>query len=363
MVCGQIWPDGTFGISVLDRKFNLQQALSPRKRSTDEETFQRSCALHGLIPSLEVWGKTVNGMDILNNIAEGKPASTLGSSIVANSHRLPRGQNGISSNARLLVRNGALLLQRLYGNKHLSFLTLTLPTTSTADNQRITEKWSEIVRVFIQWLGRRLRSHGLDGEIVGCVEIQEERSEWQEGILGLHLHLVFRGRLPYKAWVMKPGDIREEWAKCIKNVLPITGEGYYYGAVENLQPVRKDAGRYLGKYLSKGIKAVLRFKTLYPDHRLPSCWSVCTSALRHAVKACKMASAATASIVQEMIESGRAECFATLHSATFIGADGKEHICGWYGFLSDMGRSAVGLDRHVKMRVSALHKRRAETTS
>lgn len=363
MTCGQIWPDGTFGISVLDKKFNLQSALTRKKLSTDEETFMRSCALHGLIPSLEAWGKAENVATTLNEIANSKPDSALGLSIVANSHRGLRGQNGISSNARLLVRNGALILQRLYGNDCLSFLTLTLPTTSTADNLLITQNWANIVRVFIQWLGRRLRSHGLDGEIVGCVEIQEERSEWQEGILGLHLHLVFRGRKSREAWVMRPQEIREEWVKCLKNVLGVSGEGYYYGAVENLQRVKKDAARYLGKYLSKGVKTVVRFKALYPNHRLPSCWSVCTSALRYAVKACKMAGAVTASVIQDAIENGRVECFATLHAATFFGADGKEHVCGWYGFLSPEGRQMVGLDRHVKMRVSAIHSIRAETTS
>lgn len=363
MVSGQVWPDGAFGISVLDRKFNLQSALTRKKLSTDEETFVRSCALHGLIPSLEVWGKVENGTEILSQIAENKPASTLGSSIAPISHRARRGQNGISSNARLLVRNGALILQRLYGNKCLSFLTLTLPTTSTADNQLITEKWASIVRVFIQWLGRNLRSHGLDGEIVGCVEIQEERSEWQQGILGLHLHLVFRGRKFNEGWVLTPQDIREEWVKCLKNVLGVTGEGYYYGAVENLQRVKKDASRYLGKYLSKGTKAVVRFKALYPRHKLPTCWSVCTSALRLCVKACKMASSVTSSKLQEWAESKQFQYFTTIHKATFQGADGREHICGWYGFLSEEGKARLGLDRHVKMRVRAIHKKRAKTYS
>lgn len=354
MSSGQVWPDGTFGISILEKrelKVELQEASD---LSTDEQTFRRSCALHGLIPSLEVWGKAVNCMDVLSQIAESYPDGKLGLSRVPNSHRQPRGQNGISSNARMTVKNAALLLQKKWKKEHLSFLTLTLPTTTPEDNQRITELWPNMVRTFVQWLGRNLRSHGLDGEVVGCVEIQEKRSSWQHGILGLHLHLVFRGRRPREGWVMKAEQFREGWKRTIINALGPSSEGYYYGAVENVERVKYDAARYLGKYLSKGSKAILRFRALFPHHRLPSCWSVCTLTLRAAVKNCKMAGPATAGQLKTLIYSGRAECFERLMTATITLPNGKEVLCGWYGTLSDEGRRVIGIDRHVKLRLGSL---------
>lgn len=350
---GQVWPTGRFGISVLDRKIPEPGFFTKRKLTTDEETFQRSCALHGLIPSLEVWGKASGCQEKLEAIAENR-AVPLDLSIAPNSHRPIRGQNGISSNGRLQVQSAAYLLQQRHTVKHLSFLTLTLPTTSSQDNLTISEKWPQIVRVFVQWLGRALRSRGLPGEVCGVTEIQENRSEWQEGILGLHLHLVFCGRQRYKGWVIDPLEFREAWVRAVKTAIPVTGEGYYWGAVENVAAVRKDASRYLGKYLSKGAKALARFKVLYPSHRLPSCWTVCTLALRHAIKNCKMGLSATAEKLHEAIERGRFELFTDLSTATFIGSDGREHICGWYGTLSLQGRKFIGLDDHVRMRLGAL---------
>lgn len=332
MCKGSVWPNRKFGITTIDKRPKFPALPNQRDRPKSPDGIQLSCIAE----------------------PEKKPTPTIGLSLVAKSHRAKRGQNGISSKSRLTVANGAFLLQKKFSNRLLSFLTLTIPTTSTDDNRLITEKWPDLTRVFVQWLGRRLKACGLDADIVGCTEIQETRSLSNDGCLGLHLHLVFRGRQQYKPWALTPKEIREEWTKCLKNVLPNNGEGYYYDAVENIQPVKNDASRYLGKYLTKGVKTALHFKALYPSHSLPACWSVCTMPLRNAVKACKMAGSGTADKIKALIDCGKEEYFESLNFCTFTGIEGLDHVCGWYGTLSEKGAKIMGIDNHVKMRLSAL---------
>lgn len=355
MTSAQVWPDGSFGVSCLQKRLREDSPLSKRELSTDEECFQRSVELHGLIATLECLNP---GTDVLGTLDEAfgqKKSPPLGLSSVPNSHTLKRGLNGISSYGRQLVKNAAFCLEQRYGKKHLSFLTLTLPTTSTADNRTITENWHEIVRVFVQWLKRRLERGGIRGEIVGCTEIQEDRSEWQQGILGLHLHLIFPGRSPKKSWLITPSQFREAWTRAVSKCIPVTSEGYYWNAVENVERVKYSASAYLGKYISKGVKAVSRFKALYPSHKLPSAWYTITAELRHLTICCKVGGSRAGEILQSAIEDGQIQYFRRVFIAYYSDSEGNPKICGWYGVLSPEGRRLIGLDKHVKMRVSAIH--------
>lgn len=363
MTSAQIWPDGSFGVTCLEKRLKEDSLRSKRELTTDEETFHRSIALHGLIPTLEAWNEGLSVDSLYSEIKGAKKSAHFGLSSVPNPHTLKRGSNGISSYGRQLVKNAAYCLERRYGKKHLSFLTLTLPTTSTADNQTITENWHEAVRVFVQWLKRRLERGGIRGEIVGCTEIQEDRSEWQEGILGLHLHLIFPGRRSRSPWLITPLQFREAWVRAVSKFIPVTAEGYYWNAVENVERVKYSASAYLGKYLSKGVKAVSRFKALYPSHKLPSAWYTITAELRHLTVGCKVGGEGAGKVLQAAIEDGQIHFFRRIFIAYYSDSEGNPKICGWYGVLSPEGRRLVGLDKHVKMRVSALEDRRAETSS
>lgn len=211
------------------------------------------------------------------------PASPLDSSMTPNSHSgVIRGQKGMSGHGKKLVRNGCLRLEREAGVRHLSFLTLTVPGVSQEGAKVVVANWAEIVRVFQQRLKRHLQRNGLPGEIVGVTEVQEKRLT-ATGVIALHLHLVFQGRQKYGHWVLTPGTVRGYWRDALTpHLAAIEGE-IYWDAVENLQPVRKSAVGYLGKYMSKGVAVCRDIIQNHPDVVLPACWYICTNTLRKRV--------------------------------------------------------------------------------
>lgn len=354
MTSGTVWPDRSFGVTTLEKRFSPDKPLQVRELSPEDEFFKNSCLVHGLLPTLNVVNPGMDSYSLLREIKAGT-VPPFGLSNVANSHsRSPRGQEGISSKGRATVKNASILLQRRYGKARLTFATLTLPTLSDSDNTAVVAAWSEILRVFQQWLTRRLEREGLPPYVVGVSEIQEERSAWQEGNLGLHLHFVFVGRKKARSWVFTPQEIRNQWKKCVSKYLSVDPETVDWRAVENLQQVKKDVGSYLGKYLSKGVHSIRKFRLLYPEKCLPKSWYVCTNALRQTLKSCCLGGQVAAKEIQAAIESGKAEWFERLAFATYLDSQGVERICGYYGRLSKYGAQQLGLDSRVKMRVTAL---------
>lgn len=74
-----------------------------------------------------------------------------------------------------------------------------------------------------------------------------------------HLHLAFWGRTgsPYRGmgggdWIFTPEELEEYWESLLKDYAEFPADTTW-GASCNLQAVRKDAGRYLSKYLSKAL--------------------------------------------------------------------------------------------------------------
>lgn len=180
----------------------------------------------------------------------------LGLSVDSNSHTFkdegesPRGAKGLTAHGKKVLRNSVQRMQRLYGKKRLSFVTLTLPAVTYEEGWYVSTCWAEIVRVFYQKLGRRLERCGLPTAYVGCTELQQIRAD-REGHPALHLHFVIVGRHSrYGKWCLSPSDFREMW----RSVLGVYLQGErQWSSVENVQQVKKDASAYLSKYVSKGI--------------------------------------------------------------------------------------------------------------
>lgn len=209
----------------------------------------------------------------------------LGSSLLPISHkgRCPRGSHGITGHGKKTVRSAADMLQRKYGPGRLAFLTLTLPGLPRNELAECVSDWSRIVRVFLQWLSRRLKAAGLSGQVVGVTEIQPERLR-ERGELAPHLHLVFCGRPAYGGWVLDWLEYRKAWLRTISASVghPVLSE-----AVENVQTVKKSAAGYLGKYMSKGGDIIREAAEICPESPIPSDWWHCTTPLRKAVgRAC-----------------------------------------------------------------------------
>lgn len=220
----------------------------------------------------------------------------LGSSTLPNSHtsatvlssssqhgavRAPRGSKGITTYGRRMVENAVYLIERSCPRHKISFGTLTLPDLNQDEQERIVANWSEITRVFFQWLKRKLEGCGLPAEIVYVTEIQERRGD-RYGFFAPHLHFVFQGRKADKhGWAVSHQELRAAWLRTLRSygVRPL-----HTKSVENLQVVRKSASAYLGKYLTKGRR--VRRGLPEGSRGLPNLasWYGLTAGLRRRVK-------------------------------------------------------------------------------
>lgn len=146
------------------------------------------------------------------------------------------------------IRNAAYILERDYGKDCLSFLTLTLPDLTPQDMASCVANWDRLIHRFLKWLRTKVNKHFMELKYVYCTEIQTKRLE-QKHEYAPHLHLLFRGRYGKKsAWAITPRMARQEWVRCLKSVC---SGSFNQSALENLQRIKRSAGGYLSKYMSK----------------------------------------------------------------------------------------------------------------
>jgi hypothetical protein len=192
------------------------------------------------------------------------------------------GQNGITSSGARTVRNAAFILQREAGRQRLTFSTVTLPSLSENDMLTLHDQWNKLIELYRLGMSRLLKKKGLVGEMVGVTEIQEKRYR-RSGLPVLHAHFVFVGCLKPGQWAVSPRAHDRIWKRAICATL---GRECPVGkSCCNLQCVRKDAGAYLGKYLSKGGKVIEEIKEEGYEWWLPRQWFNCSRSLSSRVKA------------------------------------------------------------------------------
>ena len=100
-------------------------------------------------------------------------------------------------------------------------------------------------------LSRDLKRAGLDGNIVYVSEYQESR-EAKYGTRVLHLHLLFCARGLQRRWAYDCQHYRRRWSEALIAVLGDAARNASFESSENIEGIRKSAGSYLGKYMSKG---------------------------------------------------------------------------------------------------------------
>lgn len=219
----------------------------------------------------------------------------LGLSLLSNSHRVAlgmaeppparakRGLKGITRHGARTVRNAAYLLEQRYGLGQLGFYTFTLPRVDDCAEYAAGREWAEIVRIFLQSVGRLLKSAGLPPSYVGCTEIQEGRYA-RGGGLPLHLHVVMVGRPLRGSWAISSDQWRALWRRAVCARCPEFSGASFSASVDTAR-LKKSAQGYLGKYMSKGVEAL--GKLLKEDaglaEFLPSSWWCCSSKLRKAI--------------------------------------------------------------------------------
>ena len=266
---GKLWPNGEFGLGFqrrVDCSAKVERLPEPVVDVKSEHWKAFACRMALYQRQCDESGQSI-------------PA--LGLSPRAKSHkRAKRGEKGITSHGRKMVRNGSYILQRKYGKRQLSFLTVTLPDVSREESIEISKQWGEVVRKYLQSLGRLLERRGIKPEIVACTEVQEERTA-RDGILGLHLHIVFRGRTHRSGWKIHYLEARKLWRRELERIV---ARPLDCSACENMEPVKHDAEQYLGKYLSKGLKSISSLIDMGFSGTLPAAWYSISASLRKQVK-------------------------------------------------------------------------------
>lgn len=321
---GKIYPNGEFGVS----------------RVQDAQLSELCPSLPNIEWTQDAWSDdaSIRGSSVSHGREYAIASSPiLGLSIRSNSHtrpkvmRKPRGYMGISTYGAKLTRSAACLLEREFGLNCLSFATMTLPRMDAEQWKRLLENWSEIVRIFVQKLRRRLSILKLSTSIVGVVEIQSERLI-TTGEIGLHIHVVFQGRWRFGCWRLTPKDLQEIWSTSVVARIPSLAV-VSWNSSTRIERLRKSCEGYLGKYLSKGKSAVAKV----PEelrHLLPSSWNICTNELRREFKKRTLSGIDIGMLLISLIDTERASSFTMLRDVVIEFADGFTFTVGYYGRLT-----------------------------
>ena len=207
-----------------------------------------------------------------------KVPSKLGLVNPPNSHRQPRGLEGISSHGKRLIRQGCYLMFQECESEDMTFLTLSPPGESIQQAEKLAQGWAEMVRKLVQELKRQLKRARLPAEVVGCTEIQPKRFE-STGQPWNHLHLVFQGRKSSRQpWAISPRFAERLWRDGCNRAMGTRFKNVSPGV--EFEKCWSDPSKYLSKYLSKGETLAKEVRHTYPDWPLPRCWYVCSNDLR-----------------------------------------------------------------------------------
>jgi hypothetical protein len=205
---------------------NLSSVADPLVGLTD-------CSLDGIENSLSGGGDDYPSSVGLSPV----PSSRIGTR---------QGLKGITSYGRKTIREGCFLLTKKYGRAGLGFYTLTLPHRGR-ELEAICLNWAKILNRFFEELSRAYSRRGVSLEYVCAVEIQEKRYR-KYGEVAPHIHYVANSCVDGR-YVLSPRDIRAIFRMVCSRFVP---SSVSFDSAENVQTIRRDAGNYLSKYLSKG---------------------------------------------------------------------------------------------------------------
>ena len=209
-------------------------------------------------------GASALDLTLLNNLPEQNPTGT------TPPEKQRYGLKGMTSQARRKVRASAFLLQERYGKERLSFVTLTVPPLGGVQSERrLASRWHDALRYLLRRIKRLLQERGLPPTLVGVCEIQVKRYA-TSGQFPLHIHLVLVGRKRSRGgWGIHYSEFRKAWGGILEGIVGHPIETRY---LENVKEVEKDAGNYLGKYMSKSQNEIERVVEEGNEWMLPKQW-------------------------------------------------------------------------------------------
>lgn len=262
-VSGTLYPNGEFSFAYVPE-------------SVTEVTRGEECSwADGLVND---YGTRATPLDLtlLDNLPEQNRTVTEGC------QKARYGLKGMTSQARRKVRASAHLLQERYGKARLSFVTLTVPPLHDRKSERLlAARWSDAIRYLIRRLRLLLHQRGLPRCVVGVVEIQTRRYA-STGQFPLHVHLVLVGRNRSRgAWGIHYSEFRQAWGDILQLIVGHPIETRY---LENVKEVEKDAGNYLGKYMSKSQNEIEKVREEGNEWMLPKQWWFSTREMKNWLK-------------------------------------------------------------------------------
>jgi len=158
--------------------------------------------------------------------------------------RRPRGSSGLTTHAKRLLVGAINLLEADYGRHNLVFHTATLPSDKPEIKLEALKKSKQILKYWRQVLSRLLTKFGLAGDdIVIVLELQKRGA--------IHFHTVFINPRRQGKYVLSLEQLDSAWRQALTAVLPILKDADFKVSCRT-ERVKKSAGRYLAKYLSKG---------------------------------------------------------------------------------------------------------------
>ncbi len=317
----QVYPNGEFAVHV-QRKAPVEP-VEQLERTEDQNQTNRAIEAHGVEAVRAFFGPA-------------KQALRLGLSTPRNlsavfERPIRYGLKGMPGRARKMVRNGCYLLQRECGRENLSFVTLTVPDLPPDDMELLHAAWAKVVVAVRKKLSLRLIDANIkQPRIVLVNEIQEKRYE-RTGYPVLHIHCLFRGRNRYMAWAINRSEIQQLWETTISNIV-----GYHVDCSKatRIEPVRKSAENYMGKYMSKGVTAVKAIVEAGYTDWLPRQWWGMTRLLSKQIRALIRITHQSATTLWHGLMNGIPGLCQWFRPVHIEAVTGEKYLVAFYGKLT-----------------------------
>lgn len=271
---GRLWPNGEF-------------SQGYKRTQGDEPLDMRSLA--------DSWG------DELGGGGETPPIDLVN---VTNSHKTTRqrGELGITTYGRRMLRNGVHILKETLRGHPLTFCTLTVPELPGDGRRELAGQWAEVTRQTLQWLTRSLIRQGVKPLILSCSEIQPGRLGNGGGAY-LHLHLIWPNPSRKRgAWGVDADDLRSWWAKLLRR---ITDNPSLPTPNIDLVVAKGNIAKELSKYLSKGSSVLSKASEDLGTENLPRTWWNMSKPLRDAIKGAILQGQEVGALLLDWIEYDR----------------------------------------------------------
>jgi len=163
----------------------------------------------------------------------------------------PRGSRGLTSYAKRLLVGGVNLLEQRHGKSNLVFHSATLPSDDPTIKIETLKRSKEILKYWRKVLSRLLERYGLPhDDIVIVLELQQRQA--------IHFHTVFVNPCKWGRYTLSLETLDAAWRQALTAIFPVLKTADFSKSCRT-ERVKKSAGRYLAKYLSKGVSFKANF--------------------------------------------------------------------------------------------------------